>query len=76
MALIDLCRLDEKINLRPVDSLASFQNDVLGYSQNFVNSAQLAAPPFSNVSKGYNAVYFTHCGLKAHNSFVLFVCSQ
>lgn len=49
MALLDLCRLDEKINLKPVDSLASFQNDVLGYSQNFVNSAQLANPPFSNV---------------------------
>ncbi|CAH0403028.1 unnamed protein product [Chilo suppressalis] len=48
MALVDLCRLNEKINLRPVDSLASFQNDVLGYSQNFINSAQLATPPFAN----------------------------
>ncbi|KAM3961467.1 proteasome beta5 subunit [Aphomia sociella] len=48
MALLDLCRLDEKINLKPVDSLASFQNDVIGYSQNFINSAQLAVPPFAN----------------------------
>lgn len=52
MALLDFCRLDEKINLKPVDALASFQNDVIGYSQNFINSAQLASPPFSNVSKG------------------------
>lgn len=50
MALIDLCRLDEKINLKPVNSIASFEQDVLGYSQNFLNSAQLAAPPFANVS--------------------------
>lgn len=49
MALIDFCRLDEKINLKPVDSLATFQNDVIGYSQNFINSAQLATPPFANV---------------------------
>ncbi|CAB3229732.1 unnamed protein product [Arctia plantaginis] len=48
MALLDLCRLDEKINLKPADALASFQNDVIGYSQNFINSAQLASPPFSN----------------------------
>lgn len=49
MALLDYCRLDEKINLRPVDSLASFQDDVIGFSQNFMNSTQLATPPFSNV---------------------------
>ncbi|PZC76516.1 hypothetical protein B5X24_HaOG204481 [Helicoverpa armigera] len=48
MALLDFCRLDEKINLKPVDSLASFQNDVVGYSENFLNSAQLATPPFAN----------------------------
>lgn len=50
MALIDFCRLDEKINLKPVDSLASVNNDVMGYTQNFLNSAQLALPPFANVS--------------------------
>ncbi|XP_049880184.1 proteasome subunit beta type-5 [Pectinophora gossypiella] len=48
MALVDFCHLNEKINIRPGDSLASFQNDVIGYSQNFVNSAQLAVPPFAN----------------------------
>ncbi|CAF4874768.1 unnamed protein product [Pieris macdunnoughi] len=48
MALLDFCRLDEKINLKPADSLATFQNDVVGYTQNFLNSAQLAAPPFAN----------------------------
>lgn len=53
MALLDLCRLDEKINLKPTDSLASINDDVLGYTQNFVNCAQLATPPFANVSKGY-----------------------
>lgn len=54
MALLDFCRLDEKINLRPSDSLASFQNDVVGYSQNFINSAQLAIPPFANVRLLYH----------------------
>lgn len=49
MALLDYSRLDEKINLRPVDSLASFQNDVIGFSQNFMNNTQLATPPFANV---------------------------
>lgn len=53
MALIDFCRLDEKINIKPADSLASIQNDIIGYSQNFMNSAQLATPPFANVSSGY-----------------------
>ncbi|KAL4716448.1 hypothetical protein ACJJTC_015876 [Scirpophaga incertulas] len=48
MALIDLCHLENKINLKPVDSLASFQNDVIGCSLNFINSAQLATPPFGN----------------------------
>lgn len=48
MALLDFCRLNEKINLKPVDSLASFNNDITGYSENFVNSAQLASPPFAN----------------------------
>lgn len=49
MALLDYCRLNEKINLRPCDALASFQNDVVGYSQNFINNVQLATPPFANV---------------------------
>ncbi|XP_063369935.1 proteasome subunit beta type-5 [Cydia amplana] len=48
MALETLCRLDDKINLRPADSLASFQNDVIGYTGNFFASAQLATPPFPN----------------------------
>ncbi|KAJ2940847.1 hypothetical protein O0L34_g10108 [Tuta absoluta] len=48
MALLDLCRLNDTVNLRPCDSLASFQEDVIGYSQNFTNSAQLAIPPFAN----------------------------
>ncbi|XP_013191739.1 proteasome subunit beta type-5 [Amyelois transitella] len=59
MALMDLCRLDEKINLRPMDSLASFQNDVVGYSQNFVHSAQLAIPPFANPAESL-AKFNTH----------------
>ncbi|XP_052742454.1 proteasome subunit beta type-5 [Bicyclus anynana] len=48
MALIDYCRLDEKINLRPADGLASMNEDILGYTQNFMNSVQLATPPFAN----------------------------
>lgn len=52
MALLDFCHLDQKINLKPVDALASFQNDVVGYSGNFLHSTQLATPPFANVSKG------------------------
>lgn len=56
MALLDYCNLNEKINLKPVDALASFQNDIVGYSENFLNSTQLATPPFANVSKGYNSV--------------------
>lgn len=55
MALLDLCRLDEKIHLKPTDSLLSMNNDVLGYTQNFNNCAQLATPPFANVSEGYFA---------------------
>lgn len=56
MALLDYCNLNEKINLKPVDALASFQNDIVGYSENFLNSTQLATPPFANVSKGYNGL--------------------
>ncbi|KAJ8710804.1 hypothetical protein PYW08_009319 [Mythimna loreyi] len=48
MALLDYCNLNEKINLKPVDALASFQNDIVGYSENFLNSTQLATPPFAN----------------------------
>lgn len=60
MALVELCGLNEKINLRPVDSLTSFDNDILNYSANFVNNAQLATPPFANVS---SSPYFVlnHC---------------
>lgn len=60
MALLDLCRLDEKINLKPSDSLVSINNDVLGYTQNFNNCIQLATPPFANVSKGYYAEINIH----------------
>lgn len=49
MALVDLCRLEEKVNLRPANALASFQDDVMGFSQNFIHSTQLATPPFTNV---------------------------
>ncbi|KAI5641285.1 proteasome subunit domain-containing protein [Phthorimaea operculella] len=48
MALLDLCRLNDTINLRPSESLASFEEDVIGYSQNFTNNTQLAIPPFAN----------------------------
>ncbi|XP_073962458.1 proteasome beta5 subunit [Choristoneura fumiferana] len=48
MALADFCRLDEKVNLKPIDSLSSFENDIIGYSGNFAHSAQLANPPFHN----------------------------
>ncbi|VVC98954.1 unnamed protein product [Leptidea sinapis] len=48
MALIDYCRLDEKINLKPAVSLATFQQDVIGYTKNFTNCSQLAVPPFAN----------------------------
>ncbi|KAF9423368.1 hypothetical protein HW555_001177 [Spodoptera exigua] len=48
MALLDFCQLDRKINLKPVDALASFENDVVGYSGNFLHSTHLATPPFAN----------------------------
>ncbi|KAG6438872.1 hypothetical protein O3G_MSEX000292 [Manduca sexta] len=48
MALVDLCGLNEKINLNPINSLVSFENDVIGYSHNFAHSTQLAMPPFAN----------------------------
>ncbi|KAH9644616.1 hypothetical protein HF086_007713 [Spodoptera exigua] len=48
MALLDFCQLDQKINLKPVDALASFENDVVGYSGNFLHSTHLATPPFAN----------------------------
>lgn len=54
MALLDYCNLNEKINLKPAHALASFQNDIVGYSENFLNNTLLATPPFANVSKGYN----------------------
>lgn len=48
MALAEICGLAEKIDLNPINSLASLENDVIGYSNNFVNNLQLATPPFAN----------------------------
>lgn len=75
MALLDFCRLNEKINLRPSDSLASFQNDVMGFSQNFVNNVQLATPPFANVRLfDFKKLLVTHRKVNVFNVWTC-VCS-
>ncbi|KAG7300958.1 hypothetical protein JYU34_015311 [Plutella xylostella] len=48
MALVELSGLNQAINLKPADALGCFENDVFEYSQNFINSTQLATPPFAN----------------------------
>lgn len=76
MALLDYCNLNEKINLKPVDALASFPNDIIGYSENFIHSAQLATPPFANVSKGYNRLYSLITTLElVHNCLIIILAA-
>ncbi|GBP62671.1 Proteasome subunit beta type-5 [Eumeta japonica] len=48
MALVELCGITDKINLKPIDALLSTNNDVFRYTANFTNNAQLATPPFAN----------------------------
>lgn len=55
MALSEVCGIK---HINPLFEEPSIQNDMIKYSNNFLNNMDLALPPFSNVSLIINVMSY------------------
>lgn len=58
MALAEVCDLKSFVDFNNSREEDYYLREIQGYSKNFINNAQLAIPPYINVSKLYNLYSF------------------
>lgn len=51
MALAEVCGLNSFVDFNATRERDYYSQDIEAYSRNFINNAQLAVPPYINVSK-------------------------
>lgn len=51
MALAEVCGLNSFVDFNVSRNEDNYTQEIQAYSRNFINNAQLAVPPYMNVSK-------------------------
>lgn len=63
MALAEVCGLNSFVDFNNTREKGYFSQEIEAYSKNFINHAQLAVPPYANVSELLETLVLLHFAL-------------